>query len=501
MRTIGTLAVVLLGAVGCGGGSGDAADDASPPEDAGGAPDAQEAQEAGAVVEASLVDANHRHTDAATRDVGRVADGAREGGFEGGDEGISDAGQEAEARALVTIRGSVEDDYGNAIVFRAVNVLDHGGVSYVAVTDSAGKFTVPGVATPYDIALTSLAESLPVAYLQLETAVPRLWCPSTAAAPRESVANLSLDIALPDCGGECSLYLAPFADGATVSGPPVIKAPSRSTVSKMLGIEWPASATTTSGVHVLVANAALSSFWYQLASTTVSPGATFSLGTVTPSAMSTASTLTVTTKEHGDFSTFSSPWPAVGLQLPGGGYIVLANLQTTILSTGVPDIVGATVSVSSEAATTSEAGIESNGFAFAHRSNLSLVSPSAVMSLYEPATWKKPAPGGSGDVALGSKLSWTVPRGAPEGFDFLEIYSGVAERCFVFTSQDHVSLASLEKLGVPLYPGAFVGYLSEYRPHSSLDRVLEAGAAFVAVGTLDGASSVEGSTIRGVFTP
>jgi hypothetical protein len=503
MRTIGTLAVVLLGAVGavgCGGGSGDAAADATPPEDAGRGPDAREAEEAGAVVEASLVDTHHAD-DAATHDAGRGADAAREGGFEGGDEGVSDAGHEAEARALITIRGSVDDQNGDAVVFRAVNVLDAAGVSHVALTDSTGKFSVPGVAAPYDVAVTGFAGSLPVAYLHLETAAPRLWSLSSAAAPSESVATMNLTISLPDCGGECSVYIAPFVNGVSATGGPVINAASLTTVSRSLGVDWPGSGTTTAGVHVLVANAALSSFWYHLASATLSPSAIVSFGTVTPSTISTASTLTLTPREHGDFSAYSPATLQVGLELPGGGAAQLASLETTALTTGIPAIVGATVSLQGYTQIESEAGIESSGWSLAQKANLPLSSTSAVLSFYQPATWKKPALGGSGDVALGSTLSWAIPRGAPDGFDFLEIASGVDMACFAFTSEDHVSLASLEKLGVSLNPGAFAAYLSEYRPHSSLDKVLEAGAAFRVVGRSYGAPSVEGSTIHGVFTP
>jgi hypothetical protein len=404
------------------------------------------------------------------------------GGKHPKDGGRKPEAGEAASPSLITIAGLVTDESGAAVPDRAVNVLDAHGVSRVGVTDSSGHFRVEGVVAPYDLAVGTPPGGVPIVYTGLTTSKPRLWgYAATPATSSLSSAFISFTLDVPDCGGECTVFPSGFANGQSPWGVGTQRYASLATVPVTVQVGWSGAASASAGVDVLVANSTLTSFWYVQVPASVTNGASVAAGTYSPGIVPLASTLTLTDAEQGIPTGWSVPTLAIDFNFAGGGSIALANAETSILTAGVPNVLGGTVSVSASSAFSVAGGTEYSAAASAVQPNLPLTSTTATPTLYAPATWLTPrATGAPSNVPLGSALKWAPYPSAPGGFDFLEVSSTSpwALLCFVFTSDASVSLPDLAKLGVTLAPGPATVMLEELRPLPTLDDVLEAGQVF-----------------------
>jgi hypothetical protein len=402
--------------------------------------------------------------------------------------------------ALITLVGAVSDSSGKVIADRGVSVLDGAGHMQAAITDASGRFTMPGVATPYDLVVAAPAANSSVAYVGLTTATPTLWAyPTSSLAHTTYGADLSITISLPNCGGDCTLLLATSVNGTGGGAYSSISLASSTSYTQTLGFSWVGSTTATGQVNVLVANSALSSFWYTAISADLTDGGSSTSGAIKLPPVDTAGTLTLTSDEDGSFLGWSSPTLSISLNFPGGASTSLAALETSTLSAGIPDLVGATVSVAAIASLTEDGGVSGLDSLVEHR-NLPLTTTSEVLKLYSPASWTTPSSTGGGDLPLRSTLQWALPTGTPGGFDLVDVGAG-GTGCLVLSATKEVSLTSLVKLGVPLSPGAYSLLLEELRPGPSLDSVVGDGKLAALLDDEDTAISAQISSISGTLSP
>jgi hypothetical protein len=421
---------------------------------------------------------------------------------------LSDSHSSAEARTSdvqtsITVQGTVTDSAGNAIVDRAVSLLDGTGQLEVVLTDTSGKFSVPNVVTPYDVLVTGPSITTPIAYFQLTAAsLELLGADASSAAtppPTESTATISFNVTLPACGGDCTLFLTGSVNGDGIGGYNPIALPESTSYASDLEFVWQGSSPASAQANVLVANASLTSFWYSTFTETVSPSDAASWGAVVPSALTTAGTLGLTSTEDGSFPGWSTPYLGVVVNFPGGGSTQLVDLQTPTLSAGIPDVVGATLSVSASTALAVDAG-PAEVASIAVKSSLPLTTTSESLNLYPPASWITPSGGGDGTLPLRSTLQWTPAASAPPGLNLLGIATSTGS-CTVFTNGSEVSLTSLVKLGVSLSPGTYTLVLEQLGPEPSLDSLLSGGALLKLLDQGFGYSSLQYAQLKGTLSP
>ena len=267
----------------------------------------------------------------------RVEPDANVGARTGGDAGTGQPTDAGEAGpTLITVAGSVTDDLDNIVADCAINVIDAAGVSHVGLTDVAGSFTIDGVAVPYSLSVAAPPGGVPIVYVGLRTTKPLLWADSSATAPGWNTANITLDVTLPACGSECSLFLSGFANGKASYGYDVMSYTPLTVAPVNVEVGWSGSSTASAGVDVLIANASLTTFWYTQVPATVSNGVSVNAGGVIPASVPTATTLSLTSVEEGVPSGWSSPSMSIQLSYPGGGTGLLATLTSSVLSAGIP---------------------------------------------------------------------------------------------------------------------------------------------------------------------
>jgi hypothetical protein len=474
MRNIYGIGVAVLvagagSAVGCAGSGGGAADHGGDGQDAGSGTSTGDARSA----EASLADRNPRSETSAS-----------------------------DVQASVTVQGIVTGGSGINITDRAVSVLDGAGQLQVVLTDTSGKFTVPDVVTPYDLLVTGPSTSLPIAYLHLTAATLQLYgdeLSSTTPPPTESSASIAFSVALPACGGDCTLFVADSLNGEEAGNYGSVIVPESTSYPAEVSFQWHGSSSASAEVNVLVANASLTSFWYSTFSETLLPSDAATWGVVTPSALATADTLTLTSTEDGSFPGWATTSLGVALYFPGGGSTELADLQTPTLSAGIPDILGATLSVSASTSLSVDGGAATVA-SIAEKTSLALTTASESLNLYPPASWITPSVGGGGSIPFRSTLQWTPSASAPLGLNLVQIGTPTGS-CLVFSSTSEVSLTSLLKLGVPLSPGAYTLVLEQLGPEPSLDSLVSGGALMKLVDGPFSASWLQYSQVEGTLSP
>jgi hypothetical protein len=421
-------------------------------------------------------------------------------------EAAATEGGEAGA-SLITVAGSLADDLDDIIPDRAINLIDAAGVSQVVITDMMGHFTIAGVAVPYSLSVAAPPGGSAIVYVGLTTAKPLLWGDTSAAAsPEWNTAKIAFDVTLPACGAECSVYFGGFANGKAAYAYDVESYTPLTVAPANIEVGWSGPSTASAGVDVLIANASLSSFWHTQVTATVSNGDTVNAGSFLPTSIPTATTLNVTSTEEGVPSGWPTPSLSIGLTFAAGGVTTLTTVPTSLLSAGIPDLPGATLSVSAWTSLVEDGGVEPRAYASAGQGSLPLTSPAATTTVYAPASWVTPSTAGStAALSLGSsKLAWVPYTGAPTGFDVLYISSTSPSAfvCYVFSADTSVSLPDLVKLGVPLAPGPFVIEMAEMRPEPALDAVVEKGNAASIIDTAPvGISDIASSEVSVTFSP
>jgi hypothetical protein len=432
---------------------------------------------------------------------GSSPDGARDAGdssvessLDSSAESSLDSGSEASPPVTVTGHVVIEGSWYSTsapqpIASRKVTIVDANGVRTDVTTDGSGAFTVSDVVTPYDavVAAGPSAQGNPVAFLGLSTPDPRLmgWADSTSGQ-NPYTATVKVVVQEPSCGSaSCIVDIEPYdcsftGEVAFASGESGGYT-TATTQSFSVPIEWTGLASACAGFNVLVSDSTFSHFWYGQTAANVSQGATPTTSTLALNAIPTVGMLTMVVSESAlDPSSWGQPALAILFNYPaanGGGFAPLPSLNGgTSLVTGVPDIVGATVSVqadidSSNAATPDPSlrqGVSATG------NDLPLTTTSVNLTLDNPLALSSPAENGALSAASGT-LAWSwsssgelmyvrlVSFGDGSVVTEAEVYSGAAE----------IPLARLTRAGVELVSSPQHALFDTFGKIASLDAFVD----------------------------
>jgi hypothetical protein len=284
-------------------------------------------------------------------------------------------------------------------------LFDARGAKHTATSAADGRFGIEGVTPPFDaVVLTPQAKGLAFYYAGLRSLRPRLEAFGSAGTPLdpERRATLRLAMDVPSCGAATCPFSLQVVGGGVSGGVSGGILPGSQTYD--LAVSWRSAATTAvfGSLQVLVSNATYTS--YHHASTgprQVRDGETLQGVGLTPQQVALAGTLTVTT------TAFSAPagWRPLYmqgfLQYPApGGFAYLARVDSSTLSMGIPNILGATVSV--DAYLTDQEGDHQ---ASASTGPLPLTTTTAALRLESPPTFTNPAVGQS--LPRSGRIVWS----------------------------------------------------------------------------------------------
>ncbi len=427
-------------------------------------------------------------------DASAVDGTVRDGGVDASSEGGPDADGDAldATLAAIAVNGTVTDSNGTPAPGVTVNVLDGSGASFVAVTDAAGAFALTSVVTPYALTVSAAqgATPSPASYLGVTTPNPTVvsWPP----APQQA-APFTLSIVTPSCGTvTCQADI-------TVSLPGGGSFNETGDVSP--GVTFPISGsldTASTGplsvvVTVLVSDSVCSRYWFSQSSGTLMPGGpAAALGTMTPTPIPSAATLTSSTTYSG-----SAGWQLYDLfyvDYPGGGNALLGGANSPVVSCAVPDILGATLRACSEAYE-----LDGGAFSMATVAGMPLTTTAQALSVPTPPAWVLPSAVGQA-IPSSATLSWTPS--APDAVSLVLLSDYTTHRgLYVFTSATSVSLPQLARMGALPPPGTYQVSVVEFAP-AGLDTALQSGSlARILDQGLPGTSSETSSTSSVTLTP
>ncbi len=344
------------------------------------------------------------------------------------------------------------------------------------------------VVTPYDavVAAGPSAQANPVAFLGLSTPDPRLmgWADSTSGQSPYT-ATVKVVVQEPSCGSaSCIVDIEPYdcsftGEVAFASGESVGYT-TATTQSFSVPIEWTGLASACAGFNVLVSDSRFSHFWYGQTAANVSQGATPTTSTVALNAIPTVGMLTMVVSESAlDPSSWGQPALAILFNYPaanGGGFAPLPSVSGTSLVTGVPDIVGATVSVqadidSSNAATPDPSlrqGVSATG------NDLPLTTTSVNLTLDNPLALSSPAENGALSAASGT-LAWSWSASGEVMYVRLLSFGdgSVVTEAEVYSGEAEIPLARLTRAGVELVSSPQHALFDTFGKIASLDAFVD----------------------------
>ncbi len=343
---------------------------------------------------------------------------------------------------------------------RQVAFLDATGQRVEVTTDANGAFTVSGLVPPYDALVppapgasppTALALG-PNAYLGLTTAHPRLsGAPTVVAAARAATLNVPLDLTA--CGPTgCGFFVGATTEGPSGSGGGEFQGsylaghPASQTVACTLG--WYGDASTVIDIAVVAYNSTQTAYWYGTAlGVAVSDQSTVTAPSIAVAAVPLLPPASFTV-DMSQLPGWGPPRLFAALELNGGGWeMPFAQAQATTLTASIPDIPGATLSLSINAGF-QNAAVIATAMAPLTSTSVTLQAPAA------PAL-TSPTAGASLSVATG-QIAWT--GGAPtEVFGVYPVYTadgGEVLEGWVRTANPTINLARLTTLGFPLTGGS-----------------------------------------------
>jgi hypothetical protein len=490
---------VTLGLLACsrGGPTEPATTDSGPPFLE--APPAIESADAGAQpVEASLVDAS-----SFDGSVDSSADAAPEASAPDAPSADAADASNDSAPPAIAIAGTVTDSRGMGVVGRTVNVLDGAQATHVASTDAMGGFVMTGVVTPYTLTVSGPegATLEQVCYVGVTTPTPHLYgFVPVEPAPAPAWAPFTTQVVVPTCGTASCIVSISAASPAGVGFSTTMTVPAGTTFPLSSSFE----ATTAGGLQVtfsvLVSDSVYSQYWFtQPTFVLTAGGAAQALGTLAPTPIPSAATLTVTASPVGPLSAWPAAQQSVYLAYGGGaGGVELGRVQSDTLSVAVPDILGATLSVQSLMESAPDGGPRQTSVGV--MSSLPLTTTQASFTLSPPGTWTQPSLPGQA-VSSTSTLSWQ--NSVPSGFSLVVLDDDIqGSFVFVFTPGTSLSLELLAKTGVVLAPDSYTLQVGQITPSPSLDAVLEAGDIVPLVSqTSPGLSWEGGESIDVTLTP
>ena len=414
-------------------------------------------------------------------DAGAVDSGADDGGVPM-DSGTS---------SLETINGTALDSDSNLAPLPNVTVtlIDATGATRTAVSGANGGFTFSGISLPYDLMIAPVTKSLgPTIYHGLTELSPQAMGNGTPPYLRGgTVRNSTVHVSFsgPDCGTSTCTYTAFVKSsdpnpGYGTTGASYTAATANSAFD--VPYTWTGAAAATATLAVFVTDANTQRFWYYAETISVADGQTTSAGQVAPTMVGVAGMMTASIVEHAIPNTWAAPNTILALELPGGGDITLQTAYTTVLSSAVPNVPGATILVLS---TVTDPNNKSRS-AQADVSHNPLSTSSLAVDLTMPPQFETPVDGAH--IKVGDTISWTLfGSAAPAIFDIYDSTNS-ATLATVYTMSPTIALADLMKFGISIEPGPYELDIGDTRPFANVDafvanvpRVLESGATSINV--------------------
>jgi hypothetical protein len=419
-------------------------------------------------------------------------------GVEGGP--VPEAGPEAgpESAVPITVAGQVVVDnlFSSSpvqpIASRNVTIVDANGRRTNVTSDATGAFSVGDVVPPYDalVAQGPSAQSFPKAFLGVSTPHPRLLAfPDSATTLTQSTATVNLVVQEPACGSSpCFMSLIPYdcsPTGVSVSGGVNTSYGTAGTQSFQLPAIWESAANAPCiGINVLVSNATYTQFWYGQveAGGNVANGATVTSSPVSPQPIPSAGAVTVTETGSPQVPAAWTEGMWLDLNYPyasGGGIASLPEVwQGTSVVSGVPNIIGATLSAAASAGSNYNSPMPDpylTQSVEAVASNLPLSTSAIALTLPPPISFSSPLENGALSLSTGSFV-WTW--GTEEVMlAFLEADgdAGISNdvEIEVFTDGSSIELTRLAALGVSLTPSRQDGSFDGIGKVASLDAMLD----------------------------
>lgn len=488
-QILATTSLLTALSAACGGGSGSGA--AAQPVEADAGDAGQSVPDAGGE-DAAIDGRAEAATDAAMDTNAAAADAPASA--ESGPDGAELATVSGHVVAFPTI-GIFPPASASVISGRRVTLLDAAGRKTQVVTDASGGFQVSGVTPPYDALVDAPTgappgTSVPAAFLSIGTLHPRLVAqadpadaPDASGPPSWKRATLDVPLQLPACASmNCNfdLEIADHESGASLSGVSGAYDNQHRTLTETAWAQWYGTSLTAKvDFYVLAFDQSAMSYWYAsyTAGLVVQDQATTQVPwTMTPAAMSNIGTFTLSTSAGNVPAAWGAPTLDVYLAFPGTqAWATLAQVRSTSVAIGVPDILGATLDV--QAADQDPNQSDPRAWVGAQASALPLTTGTEALTLPGPPTITSPSYGGTISASTGS-LSWTAAS-TTQVFvaELFSVPDGGASAIgpYIFTSGDSIDLGRLSTIGVTWPTGPSIALLDGIGKVASLDAILDEG--------------------------
>lgn len=378
--------------------------------------------------------------------------------------------------SLITVSGKVTSIQSHApIPNRQIMLIDALGRTQQTMTGTDGGFNIAGVRPPYDVRVAGDTGGYPpTIYLALTSAVPRVVgyvTPLSVRLPRTATVRLALQG--PSCGDSfsCDTTITTSSNGANQGA--VSRASAYFVTSPNATVDtthrWSGDPTTGAYLAVLASNRTYTSFWYYFnANVPLTDGQTTNVSTVAPTPVSLAGTATLAIKTIDVPTDWAAPNAQMSLNYATGGFAYLAGADALLLTTGVPNVIGSTLSASASIAD------PANGQRRAHVQTppLALNTPSLTLTITAPPLITVPNAGGH--LSKSTSIQWT--RFGDPSVTMLSIYSSFGgSSAQVFTSKTALDLGKLSSFGPGFGPGIYNVGVEDLRPIANIDALVSTG--------------------------
>lgn len=352
-----------------------------------------------------------------------------------------------------------------------VAILDAVSNKQQVLSDGNGKATFANVVMPYDV-LVSPADPQSTSYIYIGVDVADVRVNATSVANTMGYkADLTMPIQMPPCGGGCPVTVwtksKDMGSGGEGSGGYSSFGNGLSTLAVPFDHQWLGPTTSvTMYWHVLVSDPAFSTFWHVSGNSIVSPGSN-NLGTVAPQAVPTAGTISATQSWVSQPPQWDTSMQVFLSYANGEGLAYLSRSSSNSVSSGLPSIPGATVSVGGYGRPINNQIYDGVN---ASTPDLPLSSTSASLTLTHPPDLTNPIVGGH--IAKGGVVQWQ-DYGAPATYS-IGLYDAGAKRQlgWVTTLNKALDLSRLAALGVKVDPDPYNLTIGARRPAIAMKDVL-----------------------------
>jgi hypothetical protein len=426
-------------------------------------------------------------------------------------EMTTDSGAPQQEASVQTDAGADRADAGDPRIMVNCDVIDENTLAFSsgiqltvidatskrqqATTDANGKATFASITPPYDVLVPSAdGKGAPRVYAGLADPSVRLNTSSTTSTASQNSATLNMTIVGPPCGDNyCPYTLSTVskdtgnggrgssgAAGSYWAGNPILSSPTTHQwfgPTKSVIIYW----------HVMVSDNSYTKFWHASGSTSVNAGDTVNLGTIYPSVIPTLGNLTSTITWVKEPTQWTTSQDVFFNYANGEGFAYLARVDSTVLTSGIPSVLGATVTVGGYGRPNDNKIYDG---AYATTVPLPLTTTSAALTMTHPPDLTTPTPGGH--VSSTGTIQWQ-DYGAP-GLHYVGL-SNPMTVLVVRTAANSLDLARMKALGVKLDPGNYYIDVGSQRPFTSM-------SDYVAPSNPNGPRSItfsEGSSIEKTF--